>query len=757
MNPMPTSPYQQFSRFFWIASIITVFYTVVILQLPLLNSLGYEFSVAVSLLLPWIIGPMTINIFRAANRLEQTYASVFLSAVVQGIWLLVVPLTLGIFNIIFVRNCSLAEGLIFYTLIPVVTMFFLIAVGSFCAVLFRKAGLWYYTSVIIILGYALYLGYATPQIYSYNLIYGFFPGVSYDETISITSTLIVFRLLTVAIAFVFILLASFRWSSTVQDSVTGGKHSFPVTLFRWRWFPALIFLLLVVGGSWFYRVELGFETSVAYLRRVLDAHLTTPHFRIWYAKDSFSESEVWRIAAEHEYRYSQIEHVLQVHDNSPITSYIYPNEDVQYRMIGTRITNIAKPWRREIHLSRDSWDWTLKHELVHAMAGEFGMPVIRAHYNIGLVEGLAMAIDGKFGNRTLHEYAGAMLRFGIVRHPEQMIKPVGFAFHASSVSYVLMGSFCQYLIDRYGIMRFKDLYGGRAPERTYNRSYEELIDEWENFLSGFDIPPSWKDHIEYYFNRPSIFAKLCARKVARLNAAGYRALDANELPAAKKYFLEAVHVSDNSEAYGGLIRVEFAMAHYDSVLRLFDQRDSLQRSGLQSLSLLNGDALWAKDLVPGAKIVYNQLLEMDLSDGLNEAVALRLLVLDSPSEQNAVLRYLVSKLEDSVKSRYLDSLCVSFSDPAIYYMKARESLRLKKYDEGIAALEKIDRPFAIKGMNGYREELLGRLFFMKRDYEAARMHFWISQNEIQNQAYRDRIDDWLDRCVWYSQHERNFR
>jgi hypothetical protein len=164
MDSIPTYPYKRFSRFFWIAAGIMAFCTVVILPLPLLNYLGYEFSVAISLILPWIIGPLTMGIFRSANRLEQSYVAVFLSAAVQGIWLLIVPLLLGILNIVFVRNCSLAEGLVFFMLIPVVTMFLLIAMASFCAVVFRRSSSWYYTSVVIVFGYALYLGYATPQI-----------------------------------------------------------------------------------------------------------------------------------------------------------------------------------------------------------------------------------------------------------------------------------------------------------------------------------------------------------------------------------------------------------------------------------------------------------------------------------------------------------------------------------------------------------------------------------------------------------------
>ncbi len=747
MNPLPMLSEKQLPRSFWVAVLVMSFYTIVLLQFPLLNYVGYEFSVAVALILPWFTGPLIIGHVRAIDRSKLSFGDGFTLAVEYGLWLTFIPLILGVLNVFIVRNCSLGEGILFYLLIPGVTAFLAAAFASFCAVAFRHAVTWYVLFSVLTLVYSLYLGYSTPQIYSYNLIYGFFPGFSYDEVITITPTLVVFRIITLMIAFVLLLFASFLWSSPGRGFTS---------IVRWRWFPVALVLTIAVCGSWVFRVDLGFETSVSYLRQVLDGHLTTPHFSIWYAKRSFGEDEIWRVAAEHEFAYYQVARALQVRDNTPITSYIYPDENTQYRMIGTRTTNIAKPWRREIHISRNGWEQTLRHELVHVLAGEFGMPVIRAHYNIGLVEGLATAIDGNFGNRTLHEYAEAMFRFGLVRHPEQLIQPVGFAFRASTVSYVLMGSFCRYLIDRYGILRFKEVYGGVKPEQVYNRSYGELIGEWQNFLRRFTIPVAWKDHIEYYFDRPSIFAKRCARKVARLNEAGSRALDAHEGAAAKEYFLEAVHTSDNSEAYAGLIRAEYTMARYDSVLKLFDLSDSLRRAGLQPLALLHGNALWEEGRIQEAKNIYRRLLDMDLSDRLNEAAALRLLALDHQVLGKVLLPYFVSDLPDSIRDHAIDSLCSVTPDPILYYLEAKKSLRIKKYDDGIAALNAIEHPFEIQVLNGYREELLGIFYFLKRQYENARMHFWISLNDNPNAAYHGRIEDWLDRCRWYSTDDEKF-
>ncbi len=743
---------KKYPESFWFAASFLLVCSVLVLRAPLLNYLGYEYSVAMAFILPLILGPLTISLFKSIDRSRETFGKILSQALVRAGILLVIPFCTGILNILYVRNCSLGEGILFYLLIPVVTGIWSVALAGCCAIVFRKSKTWFFIGVVAVLGYAVYLGYATPQIYSYNFIYGFFPGFSYDEVITITPTLILFRMMTLLVASVFILFTARAWSWPAA-SVPPEETEIPgESFFKWKLFPLFLMLILILGVSWFYRVELGFETSVAYLRKTLGAHMTTVHFEIYYAKHSFTDEELKSVAAEHEFRYNEIAASLQTHDQRTLTSYIYPDAGVQLRMIGTKTTNIAKPWRREIHLSKDSWQQTLKHELVHAMAGEFGMPVIRAHYNIGLVEGLATAIDGMVGNRTLHEYAEAMLVFGIVHHPAQMINPVGFAFRSSAVSYTLMGSFCRFLIDRFGILRFKELYGGRAPEEVYNRSYESLVHEWQEFLSRFRVPLSWKPHIDYYFNRPSIFAKLCARKIALLNAQGYDSLDAHNPMASKAYFLKAIRLSPNSGSYGGLIRAEFAMAEYDSVLHQFIIADSLQRSGLQALALLHGDALLAKGDTAGAGFVYDRLLAEDLSDPLNEAVALRITALAEPTLCRALRWYFVSPAADSVKAHILDSLSHLSSNSLISYLRSTEFIRRGNYDSAITELKGMTEHFHIPLLDGYREQLLGRCYFMRHKYQDARVHFWLSLNYIPNRAYRDRIDDWLDRSAWYERH-----
>ena len=75
--------------------------------------------------------------------------------------------------------------------------------------------------------------------------------------------------------------------------------------------------------------------------------------------------------------------------------------------MGARDVEMAKPWRREIYLEHRAFPHgSLRHEIAHAVAGEFGDPIVRRRrdaraavpgvsglpcFNPGLIEGLAVA------------------------------------------------------------------------------------------------------------------------------------------------------------------------------------------------------------------------------------------------------------------------------------------------------------------------------------------------------------------------------
>ncbi len=747
---------------FIISALVYLISSIVISRLPLFNYLGYEFSAAMTFVAAIICPVMTFSVLsERIISLSPTFQKEYRSAIVQSVaghfTLLLIPLTVITVNAAFIKNCAYFEGLSYYILLPCITVIFCSALAGWCRIIFNRFRLAYTLIVMVTLFYPLYIGFTTPQIYSYNFIYGFFPGFSYDQTLIISPTMILFRLVTFVGAVFFL----FSACVVIRYSNVNGRFTEKTLSMRNILRPNLenMFVLassLILMIAWFERNPLGFESSTGFIQQSLTSVYSTTHFTVHYSTNEFSREEIRRVAAEHEFRFHQVETALQTRYSGKIDSYIYPGAESKRRAIGTGTTNIAKPWRKEIHLNKDSWEETVKHEIVHVIAGEFGMPVLRIHYNTGLVEGLATAVDGDYGNRTLHQYAAAVKKFGLIREPEQLISPTGFLLQSPSLSYAVMGSFCRFLLDRYGTVRFKELYGGATVNAVYNKSYKQLVDEWQLFLGRINVPEEWREHVEFYFKRPSIFAKECARTVGKLNEEGWNALAGNSSVSAMDIFSRSLRTSWNSEAFGGLVRSAFQAGRYDTVMQLLKPQweDSSRRAGIVNLLLYYGDALWYHNNIPSAEKMYEYLLSLDLSVRYNEAVSLRLAVLKDNNLQTRMCIFFVGAFNDSTGLSMLQTFQENSNNPILPYLKARIYFRLGYYEHAISELGNIRSQFNNVTLDAGKEQLLGNAYFRIKKFQQARAHFWQSLNYIPNEANALEVNDLLEKCAWYETNSR---
>lgn len=729
-------------------------------RLPLFNYLGYEFSAAIALVIPWLVGFMFIGTKGRRNPGGteiggRDFRAMILRMLRISLMLLAIPWGVATLNLFLVKNCSYFEGLLFFLLIPVVTSIFSVSLAGFSLAIARRPSIVYLAFLALILIHPLYLGYFSSQIYSYNPVYGYFPGFSYDEVLTISSTLIISRGLTLGLSLLLMLM-----TMVIMDTASIHDDAFTKIMLIAKQFRLdarnviMALLLVLLAGAFISRGRLDFETSTARLQQALSSRCTTEHFRIFYAPGSFSDDEIRWVSEEHEFRFHQVEEALQTHFSDKIDSYIYPDPDTKRLLVGTGTTNIAKPWRREVHLNKQSWEATLKHELVHVVAGQFGMPVIKAHYNIGLVEGLATAIDGDFGNRTLHEYAAAVSRFGIMTKPDELLSPAGFMLHSSSLSYVLMGSFCKYLIDHYGMVRFKELYGGKSAARVYGESYDQLVESWQHFLLRVATPAGWQKHVEFYFKRPSIFAKECVRTIAKLNQEGFRRLAERNSAPAMDLFSRSLGKNWNSEAFSGLVRSAYQAGRYDTVIKLINSQavDSMRFGAVRGLLLFYGDALWHEGKIDSAKEAYEEVLALDFSESYDEAVTLRLEGITNRELQNVARDYFLDVSADSAEVCILDEIQQRSPGLLLSYLRARIFVRLKEYQKVIDVLETSHASYGIPTLDAGKAQLLGQSYFRLRKFQRAKMEFWRSLNFITNQASVKRTDDWLERCDWYQAH-----
>jgi tetratricopeptide (TPR) repeat protein len=746
--------------FILIASIYLLL-SLICTQIPLLNYLGYEFSSLIALVGSVASGLLTIRnvrrVYRSAEESSTTSKVVaeFKQVVLLNIILLVIPLVIMLTNALFVKNCSLVNGLAFFLLIPLVSIWFGSALGFCCAVHYRHPKIMFLAYCVLLLAYSAAIGYFTPAIFSYNFLYGYFPGLTYDEALGLSWSLVIFRVLTVLVGCVFVWLTILLLdnSSPIDSVWTKGVSLVRVwTGMKHRLAGALILLSLLI--VWFFRGELGFESTSGFIQSKLGSQLKTEHFTIYYSTDSYDDEEIKWIAAEHEFRLKQVSDAFYIPARGMIESYVYPSSEVKQRLIGTGTTNIAKPWSGQIHITKQSLDATLKHELVHVVAAQFGLPVIKASLSTGLVEGVAMAVEWDWGNRTLHQYSAAMRKFGVMPDIEPLMLLTGFASQASSVSYVVCGSFCRFLIDRYGMRKMMQVYRTGDYNLTYGRLLQRLIGEWQGFLDRIQVADQDRDAIDVIFRRPPIFRKVCARVIAERNMTAQKKYNEKDYKAAEALYGESYAEGSGYEALSGYLASALRTGRATVLTSTLDSVIMKDPHPAQYLPLFItvGDAYWTLHNVRKAFELYTRVRQADLSDGLNESAALRVLAAKDTMANAGILSYFMMDANDTMRSSFLDVLARSYPQNRILpYLQGKVLMRQNGFQEALDVLSSAAFAGSDSFLEALRLRMMGYALFRLRRFQEAKVLFWTSLNHVSTEVAQNEVGEWVDRCEWMEQ------
>ncbi|MFN0159531.1 MAG: hypothetical protein ACKVRP_15825 [Bacteroidota bacterium] len=729
--------------------------SIVCTQTPLLNYLGFEFSLLFAVLSSFVAAFIVIDRLKDRSDTPNSLRA-FKDALVLNYILLIIPLVVMVTNAFFVRNCSLLEGLAFFLLLPAVSVWFASSLGFFCAVHYRHPRAIFVLFVLLTVAYAAALGYFTPAIFSYNFFYGYFPGLTYDEALGIPMPLIVFRLMTAVLGAVILWMAIILSDITRPPDSTARKGiALLKSLFAPKRRMVTGAVVVCIIALYFFRAPLGFESPSWYIQQELGEKIETEHFIIYYSPDSFSDEELPWIAAEHEFRLHQIVGVFNLAPQERVESYIYPSADAKLRLMGAGQTNLAKPWSNQIHITRQSLDATLKHELVHVVAAPFGAPIIRASLSTGLVEGLAMAIEWNWGHRTLHQYAAAMRRFGVAPDIELLMTPWGFASRSSSISYVLAGSFCRYLVDRYGIRLMTMVYGSGDFETVYGRSLTRLIEEWNTYLDRIDVPEGERDVVDVLFRRPAIFEKVCARVIAARNAEAAKLFAQRQYAEATTFYAESYREAKGYDALGGFVTSSLYAGIYDNVITTFDTVMRKDKNPAQYLPqyVQVGIAAWAQDDTSLANDLFVRVESSNVLESQTETAALCRAALNDSVNCGRLLKYFHTAASDTDRIALLDSMIAADAiDWVPFYLKAKVLTRLRKWEEVLTSLHRLEPGLENRHLEIIRWKTMGLALFRLRRFREARTAFWTSLNFINTDVAQDEINEWIDRCEWIEEY-----
>jgi tetratricopeptide (TPR) repeat protein len=735
------------TRAFQIFVIILIVFAIVCTRIPLFNYLGFEFSAFTVLLAGFIGGLLTLAFWKQISCECKADVWRFVGDIVfVQLVLLVIPFLISLVNVIFVKNCSIGDGMVLYVLIVVPGVLFSVALAMVVGIVFERWRKTIFTvSYILVLLHILLITFLRPQIFAFNPILGFFPGFTYDETLHVTQRLLIYRLATVAASGCLVTAAVWIWHIRFRskECKDASQQSFP--------FVEIIILALLVPIVLVvisFSDRLGFSSSKQYIRQKLVGNYTTEHFEIIYSAGSVKREKIEQLGRLHEFYYDQISHSLNVRSQERIVSFLYSSPEAKGKLIGAGPTNISKPWLRQIHINLANVDAVLKHEMVHILAGEFGWSPLKISRNSGLVEGIAVAVgDDVWYDEPLHRSAALVFAAGITPDMKSIFSLSGFAQAYAGVSYTLAGSFCKFLIDSFGVEKFKQLYATGDFFQTYRCDFLLLLSDWREMIRSQQLTANDSVKARYFFRRSSIFGKECAHVIANINSESKDLLSQREFEKAYVSVEKSLSLSKTPQAVFQKSAALFELRRFKEVALFCTAQfhDTTISPLLLPLHIQLGDAYWAMDSLNKANREYETLAGFHLGAGYDEACALRLESMKNDRERGQLQVYFTRSMEDTNRIEWLSRL----SSPLAQYLLARELAGKEKYREACSILENMGSSNP-KSLEFFYFQRLGRVYFSMQEWKKAGTLFEKALPIAPTTSLKIEIKEWIKRCEFES-------
>ena len=501
--------------------------------IPLTKFFSFEFSFINAILLTFLSGIYFILFYKKNNGGSHKFILKKISF--AYILFLIFPALISIIHSFFTSNCPLMHGASFYLIITLPSVIVGASLGIISANIYKHFQLLIFLFLfLIILSIPLFEFYLNPQIYFYNPIFAFYPGTIYDENVSINLHLVIYRIINLIYfgTILFILLKKNILSSKLK------RIAFLTSLF-------LISMAFVYFSS-----DFDFSTSFSKLNKKLNNKVETMHFIIHFPPqidDNLKKS----LCLTHEFYYSQLEKKLGVKEKVKINSYIFDSNAEKKKLIGTANADISKPWQGCSYITLNDYKETLQHELAHCISSNFGVGILKVAYklNPALIEGIAVSASPFYDEHSIYYMAGIAYKNGYKVNLQSLFDGYTFYTNASSISYVYAGSFSKYLIDNYGINKYKKYYSSNNFYASFNLPFLKAQSRFYNFLDSLNITHS-SNEAHYYFGYKSIFNKYCPRYVAEQIKIAWQLYNNKKYYSAEKYFY---NINDQTNNYSSLI------------------------------------------------------------------------------------------------------------------------------------------------------------------------------------------------------------
>ncbi len=750
---------------FWLAA--TALVAITLALLPQLGTLNYYFSFVVA----FVVGPGAFHLGLAAGRRllsrrglvgpgEESAA--ILAALFSAALLAVVPLVIVTLNALRVQPCDYWGGLLFFALGPLAGALYSSLPGFAVGALVRRRHLARAMVAVLVsatIAFPLARLYFGPAIHLYHPVVGYFSGAIYDEVIEVRLPFVAFRLVNLLEAL--LVVVAVRLSRTSRAMPSAASARAPMRLRGW-----FILLLSVTALCWWSPRHLGYRFDRAAIRAELGGLIETPNFELIYPGDTSYEQVAPRVAVELERIHEELTTLMGRAPVRRTRVFVYADAAQKRRLMGADQVSVVKPWLAEVHLNRvDVGASVIAHELVHALfaacaRGPLKMPARLAVLpQMGIVEGLAVALDGRGGRLTLHEAAAAMRQLDLAPDMQRIMSSDGFWSAPAGRAYVTAGSFVRHLIDQYGPGPLCPLYRHGDFKAAFGLSLTELVEDWLALLDDPQRVPLGEEELQLAadaFARRSVFQRTCALEVARMRRAAAERTRARDFQGAVVLLDAVVAVEPEAPAKRydlarALLRAEeydraratfAALAEDESVRRMLRLR---ARVGQADLAWLTGDRQTAARAYRGL-----------LSEPMGRALRRRLLIAErgaggSEARADVMRDFLLRPLLPGVRESLLeDYLALSPGDVIARYLLGR-----KRFVDGreMSAVRELETALAGARLPPVIAQearmTLGIARFRCEDYPGARAALLAAMEFADLEGERQVIAQWLARIEWF--------
>lgn len=596
------------SFLFGAAYYLAVSLSIIWFSSPLFRVLGFEYSGLIALFTSLHLLYYASNF--AAERKDESVWSILKSLSGGAFLLCSIPLLVSIASVLFIENCSLWDGIMFY--IEIVNPTALIAM--LCGIRFgilprskKKTNIYlaiFWAATIII---SLLPGYLAAKIYTYGWQYGYFPGFVWDEAMELSKGYWMSRTLQMVI----ILL----WIIYDIDKTKREQYRFADAiklLINWQLWLAIVAgsFLGILANSY-----LSDDEMKSYLSAKISASSAIIHFKY----GTLTTDEITLIKFNTKKYIEEIDSVYGIKSLPGLDIYMFPTSEELYQFVGTREASISKPWKRSVYITKQNLH-SLKHEMAHIMLASYGSFPFDISWSTGLTEGAAVAIEDDYdGIRAVDEYSARMLQLKLADGVQQVMQPSGFLSAAPSQSYVLAGSFSKYLIQKHGAEKFLKVYRERDFETVYNKPLSEFDREWKKTLmTEFETPMNYYDSLRmnYYFMRTSIVQQPCIRRIGKLLKKADEEFKNRNYKLADSIYEIVVNESGRGRAIQGRVQSLLHLKNFQGALEVLDTTTAAQEiKNKAALHLLRGDviAMTTGDLRK-ASDEWEEAIKLELGD-----------------------------------------------------------------------------------------------------------------------------------------------